>query len=310
MNKRFISLFICSCLFISLLQTNVLASTNSEDLNNSKSTNTTNQSVNNVKVLPKNEKDGNASENIIIVDPEYGRLAVYWDNAINLFSAAGYTVTSSCLYHARTGGGSHVYYTNNDEIMSKIRNTQAYKSIVSSWNSRYKTYGETSFSGDIVFGNLFASNAETDMFGAIHAADIYGSVSKGYLYITIEDTFDYKELDLYTYQSLKSLGVVIINNAAYNAQSLGVLVPYDITINGQAYIGTISYPGYYIQYGSTGSYVTLIQRRLNYLGFNCGTVDGDFGSMTKNAVMNFQRSRYLEVDGVVGPSTWNALFNS
>lgn len=74
-------------------------------------------------------------------------------------------------------------------------------------------------------------------------------------------------------------------------------------------INSTSYPGYYIQYGSTGYYVGQVQTRLNGLGFNCGSVDQDFGSMTKNAVIAFQRSRGLGQDGVVGPTTWSYLFN-
>lgn len=70
-----------------------------------------------------------------------------------------------------------------------------------------------------------------------------------------------------------------------------------------------TYPGYPLVYGSTGSNVTKIQIRLNDLGFNCGTPDGSFGPATKSAVENFQRSRGLTVDGIVGPNTWNALFN-
>jgi len=50
-----------------------------------------------------------------------------------------------------------------------------------------------------------------------------------------------------------------------------------------------------------------LQRRLNELGFNCGAVDGSFGSKTLSAVRAFQKSRGLAVDGVVGPKTRAAL---
>ncbi|HHU48103.1 MAG: SpoIID/LytB domain-containing protein [Caldicoprobacterales bacterium] len=59
--------------------------------------------------------------------------------------------------------------------------------------------------------------------------------------------------------------------------------------------------------GSKGSQVKILQRRLNELGFNCGAVDGSFGSKTLSAVRAFQKSRGLEVDGVVGPKTRAAL---
>lgn len=37
------------------------------------------------------------------------------------------------------------------------------------------------------------------------------------------------------------------------------------------------------------------------------TVDGIFGSITKSSVMNYQRSRKLAVDGIVGANTWKEL---
>ena len=73
-------------------------------------------------------------------------------------------------------------------------------------------------------------------------------------------------------------------------------------------VTTMMWPQVYYQYGSTGTNVALIQSQLNYLGFWCGSADGIFGNNTKNAVINFQRSRGLSADGVVGFYTWNELF--
>ncbi|MDB2076557.1 peptidoglycan-binding protein [Clostridium paraputrificum] len=68
------------------------------------------------------------------------------------------------------------------------------------------------------------------------------------------------------------------------------------------------YPGYAVKKGSTGSTVTQVQKRLNYLGFTL-SADNSFGPATDSAVRNFQRSRGISVDGSVGPTTWNYLFN-
>ena len=57
--------------------------------------------------------------------------------------------------------------------------------------------------------------------------------------------------------------------------------------------------------GSMGTIVSLLQSRLNSIGFSCGSVDGMFGQNTKQAVMNFQKSRKLSVDGIVGKNTWS-----
>jgi peptidoglycan hydrolase-like protein with peptidoglycan-binding domain len=55
------------------------------------------------------------------------------------------------------------------------------------------------------------------------------------------------------------------------------------------------------------STVTQLQQRLNELGFDCGKVDGSFGSRTEQAVKAFQTMRGLKADGVVGAKTWTAL---
>ncbi len=55
--------------------------------------------------------------------------------------------------------------------------------------------------------------------------------------------------------------------------------------------------------GSKGSQVEILQRRLNDLGYNCGSVDGNFGGATERAVIQFQAAMGLAVDGVVGPAT-------
>jgi peptidoglycan hydrolase-like protein with peptidoglycan-binding domain len=59
-----------------------------------------------------------------------------------------------------------------------------------------------------------------------------------------------------------------------------------------------------------GDDVILLQHRLLELGYNeVGTVDGDFGQMTDDAVRHFQEVNGLEMDGVVGPKTWERMFS-
>ncbi len=62
-----------------------------------------------------------------------------------------------------------------------------------------------------------------------------------------------------------------------------------------------------IRKGDSGSKVKEIQRKLNEYGFSVGNVDGIFGSKTLQAVKNFQKSRGLVVDGIVGNATAKAL---
>ncbi|MGW1954051.1 DUF6777 domain-containing protein [Streptomyces sp. NPDC001920] len=59
--------------------------------------------------------------------------------------------------------------------------------------------------------------------------------------------------------------------------------------------------------GSNGEAVTRLQRALTAALGKTVVVDGDFGTVTENAVRSYQSSRGLEPDGVVGPQTWTAL---
>jgi hypothetical protein len=59
--------------------------------------------------------------------------------------------------------------------------------------------------------------------------------------------------------------------------------------------------------GSAGSEVAELQSKLAAAGFSAGPVDGQFGSLTEQAVLAFQTAKGLAADGVVGPETSAAL---
>lgn len=71
----------------------------------------------------------------------------------------------------------------------------------------------------------------------------------------------------------------------------------------------MDYPGIAFKQGGRGETVKLIQKKLNELGFNAGTEDGVFGFNTRQATIEFQRSKGLTKDGIVGRITWSALFS-
>lgn len=61
------------------------------------------------------------------------------------------------------------------------------------------------------------------------------------------------------------------------------------------------------QMGSTGSEVREIQTRLKSWGYYKGTVDGVYGTGTRDAVIAFQRKNGLTADGVSGSATLRAI---
>ncbi|HET7579260.1 MAG TPA: peptidoglycan-binding protein [Bacillales bacterium] len=62
-----------------------------------------------------------------------------------------------------------------------------------------------------------------------------------------------------------------------------------------------------LEKGLNGTSVKNLQEQLKELGFYHYRVTGYFGSITENAVEDFQRANGLAVDGVAGPHTLNAL---
>ena len=64
-----------------------------------------------------------------------------------------------------------------------------------------------------------------------------------------------------------------------------------------------------LKYEMSGKLVTQVQQRLTDLGFYSHRVSGNFLGNTRNAVKAFQEHNALKADGIVGPDTWNCLFN-
>lgn len=61
------------------------------------------------------------------------------------------------------------------------------------------------------------------------------------------------------------------------------------------------------KYGSRGSEVTEIQTRLKRWGYYNGSVDGIYGTQTKDAVIAFQKKNGLTADGIAGDRTLAAM---
>lgn len=78
-------------------------------------------------------------------------------------------------------------------------------------------------------------------------------------------------------------------------------------------ITTLPYPGRTLKYIPKnlmkGTDIMSAQQRLNNLGYNSGPIDGIFGTKTLFAVKAFQKAKAIGIDGIVGPITWNKLFN-
>ncbi|MCL2341542.1 MAG: peptidoglycan-binding protein [Firmicutes bacterium] len=75
-----------------------------------------------------------------------------------------------------------------------------------------------------------------------------------------------------------------------------------------------AYPGAPLRVGSRGNNVLVLQENLNKVASRYPviprlTVDGVFGPLTQNSVIQFQRLFGFTPDGVVGPATWDKIMS-
>ncbi len=81
----------------------------------------------------------------------------------------------------------------------------------------------------------------------------------------------------------------------------------ETTINANTGVKTVNVELQQLKNGSRGTQVKTLQRLLNSMFYDCGTVDGIWGKKTNKAVLAFQEDKGLEADGIVGAKTWAAL---
>ena len=114
-------------------------------------------------------------------------------------------------------------------------------------------------------------------------------------------------------QTLSNTQRTAIRNTARNSGAWNYIEPASLTptwvhFDKRSLKYACSSGGYpLIKQGSLSVYVLIAQDGLNTLGFRTGGLDGIFGSQTRNAVINYQRSRGLSADGIVGCNTWRSI---
>ena len=92
----------------------------------------------------------------------------------------------------------------------------------------------------------------------------------------------------------------------------GLTVDGIVNVPGQTWEALIQKPAHpTVRPGYEGGFVAVLQRALNAVAGVALEVDGRYGvletSPTRAAIQAFQQANSLEVDGVVGQSTWAAI---
>lgn len=102
-------------------------------------------------------------------------------------------------------------------------------------------------------------------------------------------------------------GDILVAPGAHTVMALenGYAIATNTTTTG----GTCTVKLNTLKYGSKGDNVKALQLLLIGNEYSCGScgADGDFGSATGVAVRNYQKSKGLTVDGIVGTKTWSCL---
>lgn len=114
-------------------------------------------------------------------------------------------------------------------------------------------------------------------------------------------------------QNLNLSGRQVLWNSANNSGVWAYVEPLSLTPSwvhfdkrfGKPACTSGGYPT--LKRGSVSNYVCIAQDNLNTLGFRTNGLDGIFGAATERAVKNYQQSRSLTVDGIVGCNTWRSL---
>lgn len=97
------------------------------------------------------------------------------------------------------------------------------------------------------------------------------------------------------------------DNMIKELQQVFVSKGYTLAIDGYAGMNTYNVcKKFTIEKGDKGPLVCWVQRRLNYLGFNCGIADGIAGNGTMEAIKKFQKANSLG-QGYLGGTDWYYL---
>ena len=106
------------------------------------------------------------------------------------------------------------------------------------------------------------------------------------------------------------LGGGVVVDCSTNVGSVGMsgwthyAIPKGLYNEGEIPVDTVKKT---LRRGSRGTDVVELQEILTMCGYDCGAVDGAFGTKTHNALVAFQTEWKLDPDGVCGPKTWAAL---
>ena len=179
------------------------------------------------------------------------------------------------------------------------------------WNQAYSEYASLHGEGEVYAGIVSKSGSKGAVVKSMQSRlgnvnDLYTAIQK----LTVDGVYGSgSTASLRQFQPQFGLSA----DGSYGKQSFDKLkaVLTALIVRNPVHVVT-PYPGYVLSVGSSGDPVRFVQSYLSALGGSIPklTIDGQYGSATKNAVMIFQAQKGLTVDGKVGSATWAALISA
>lgn len=150
--------------------------------------------------------------------------------AAGIGNTAGFNTAAILLVHSLQDYPSNLTYQKGSNVSNQIQNSSEFKKIISNVKnyvngkklSRYVGEGSTTL------------NSTTDLHLAFNKVSYVFDANKSNGKWTVDVRFkDKYDFDKIAWKAAGNKVVTIINNYAVAAQSVGAIVPYDVTINTQ-----------------------------------------------------------------------------
>ncbi|MDO5557581.1 MAG: N-acetylmuramoyl-L-alanine amidase [Clostridia bacterium] len=109
-----------------------------------------------------------------------------------------------------------------------------------------------------------------------------------------------------TITKAKSINIVAVKNSKVGTWQKNMNKTYNLKLVVDNCFGNdckAKANKYCLLKGKIDNMIGWLQKKLNNLGFNSGKVDNNFGPITLNAVLSFQKAKGLKQDGIVGEKT-------
>lgn len=151
----------------------------------------------------------------------------------------------------------------------------------------------------------FAKDADALVTACLAAAANVGSDESARLNTAVRELKNTTDIPMIAKPMI--LGMMIINTVGADVLQQAVTALTDAIATSKETVAALPI----LKPGASGEQVKRAQGLLEALGFDPGPIDGiyptDQGSLTRKAILEFQRARTLTADGIVGPQTWSAL---